>query len=119
MIPRTWFLLVGVPAVAVALIAFTAAVNGTPSTLGGEETPTVAATTPTTSAGAPTTAAATSTPAASGTTAAGTATTAPSLPPTGITDDGGNANANLLWILGLGVAAATIGGLLLVSSKRR
>jgi hypothetical protein len=119
MIPRLWLVLVGVPAVATALVLFTATVSTTPSTLGGGETPTVAATTPTTSAGTPTTAAATSTPAAAATTVAGTPTTAAGLPSTGIADDGANANANILWLLGLALAAVTIGGLLLVSSRRR
>jgi hypothetical protein len=128
---QIWLAVVGVPAVAIALFTFTVAVSDTPSTLGGEETPTVAATTPTeaadddtptTAAGTPTSAAttaATSTPAAGGTAAAGTATTAPTLPETGVGDDGPNANANLLWVLGLVVASLAVGSVLLLSSRRR
>ena len=120
MISGLWVMLVGVPAVALSLVLFTVSVSSTPSTLGGEETPTVAATTPTTSAGTPTTAATTSTPAAGGTAVAGTPTTAAGLPPTGIADDSANAsNASLLWLLGLAIVTVAVGGVLLMTSKRQ
>lgn len=117
MIARIWLALVAVPAVVIALFAFTLAANNTPSTLGGGTTPTAAATTPTTGAGTPTAAAATVTPATTpATTAVATGTTA-ALPSTG-TGGASGGGASLLWLLGLVVAAVAVGGVLFVSTRR-
>ena len=119
-IARIWLALVAVPAVVIALFAFTLAANSTPSTLGGETTPTVAATTPTTSAGTPTTSAGTPT-AASTTAATTTAAAAPttSLPATGTSGDSGGSNTAMYWVVATVVAAIAVGSVLTLTARRR